>query len=1365
MLTKSLIAIFLLAACNISFCQVKNYPFSRIGIQDGLSDNQVVTIFKDSQGYIWFGTQSGLNRYDGYSVKVFRHDDADPASLSDDYIEHIYEGPENKLYIYTPAGGINIYDPETQQFIPQSAAWLQRLGLPKYGLVKIVKADAHFYFVYRDSGIYRFEPGKPARQVWRNVTQGNQVADAVMDSSGALWLSCQDRLLQKINLASGKFSSINIPQQRAARGLYSYKIFIDREDKVWLFAPGFASGLLQFDEHSGKLTNFCQDSGQVKLSNNVVNDVVQDDKGIIWIATDQGGIVLLDEQQMKTVFLVNSDEERSLSQNTVTTLYRDDRGIIWAGTYKQGVCYYQQNMFRFPLYRRQPGLAGSLPYNDVNTFAEDKAGNIWIGTNGGGLIFFNRGANTFTSYRHQAGNANSISSDVVVVLMLSHTGKLWVGTYHGGLDCYEGGRFTHYRHNDTDAASLATDDVYALKEDNNGSLWVGTLGGGLDRLDIDQNKFYHNNTSQQFSLHSDYVSSLAFDKDTNLWVGTAYGIDVLRRNTGKYEYFTRENSGLAGNNVNAVYCGHSGNMWIATRNGLCLMQPGKDTFQVFTVKDGLPSNSVLGVLEDNDHFLWLSTAAGLCKVKVLEENGRVAVECINYDEYDGLQGREFNVNATLRTSGGELAFGGGNGFNLFNPSSIITNSHVPPVVLTGLQLFNKEVLLPASVSRQAELTLQYDQNNFSLQFAALSYINPKKNRYAYQLSGIDKGWVFTDGLNRLATYTNIGPGEYTFRVKASNSDGVWNNQGVTIHIIIQPPFWKTWLAYIIYVLAAFAALYLTRLNIIKKARTKFALANERREALRINELNRMKIKFITNLSHEFRTPLSLILSPTEKLIKNIDNVEPKQLGMLIQRNAKRLLHLVNQLLDFRKMEVNELKLNKSEGDIAGFIKDATDSFCDLAEAKGIILNYKAGVKNLPAFFDNGKVERIMFNLLSNAFKFTSAGGKVEVELIVEEQGEDSALLKLKVSDTGIGIAAELQDKIFESFFQGEAQGPYYNQGSGIGLAITREFVEMQGGSIKVESELGKGSCFTVLLPVTILSGELQEPAAANTGETTAGVAAIDDTEQGDNKLHNNADGKEKKIKILLVEDDDDFRFYLKDNLTPYFTILEAANGQEGWKKTVSSQPDLVVSDVNMPVMNGLDLCRKIKGDNRVGHIPVILLTALSGEKDQLTALSAGANDYISKPFNVEILISRVKNLLQYKGAVVQTFTKRIEVSPNEINIEPGETEEDFMRKAAAILETNISNPDFSVENWCRELHLSRTSLYKKIITCTGMTPIGFIRNFRLKRAAYLLEAGRYNIAEVAYMVGFNNPKYFARYFKEEFGVLPSVYQADKRKKD
>lgn len=1364
----SLIIVFSLLAYKITFCQVKDYPFSKIDVQDGLSNNQIVTIFKDHQGYLWFGTGAGLNRYDGYTIKAFRHDDANPASLSDNYIERVIEGPENKLYISSPSGGIDIYDPITQQFEEHTLALLQKQGLPKYGLVKIIKAKNEFYFIYRDSGIYKYQPGKAASLLLKSSSQNSEVVDAVLDTSGILWISYLNRLLQKIDLYGKQNSIIGTLQKQTPKDAFGYKLFVDSDNDIWLFAPGYASGLLKLNQRAGTLNRFCRDSGQARLSSNIVNDVIEDNKGMIWIATDQGGMVLLNKKLQQTRFLANSDEERSLSQNTITTLYLDNTGTVWAGTFKKGVCYYQENMLRFPLYRHQPGLPASLPYNDVNCFEEDKTGNIWLGTNGGGLILYNRASNTFNQFLHSGDNTNSISSNVVVTLTTDRQGKLWIGTYQGGLDCFDGRTFTHYRHKEADPASLADDKVYAIKEDNNGDLWIGTLMGGLDRFDRQKNKFYHNTTSQPNSLHSNYISSLCYDKDTNLWIGTAYGINVLRRSTGKYEYFTHENSNLGSNNLNMMQLDHMGNMWVATTNGLSVMQPGKDSFQVFRVIDGLASNTVSCVLEDNNHFLWVSTSGGITRITVEQGKEGIHIKCVNYDELDGLQGREFNGNAAFRTKTGELMFGGANGFNLFNPSNIKANGHIPPVVLTGMQLFNKEAPLPASILSNGELVLSYSENNFSLEFAALSFINARKNKYAYQLAGIDKGWVLTNGRNRLATYTNISPGEYIFRVKASNSDGVWNEEGITIRVIVKPPFWKTGFAYAIYLLVVLAALYMGRRRIINKARARFALAEERREALRLRELDRMKIKFITNLSHEFRTPLALILSPANKLVRTAVGPVQKHMGIMIERNAKRLLHLVNQLLDIRKMEVNELKIHMEEADIARFIRETVASFEDLSEERGISLTYNSDLQELYGLFDKDKVERIMFNLLSNAFKFTPAGGNIDVALNIVEKDDSSVLLELKVIDTGIGIPANMQGKIFDSFFQAELPGNMPVKGTGIGLAITKEFTEMHGGSISVESTLGKGSCFTILLPVTVVTksvtaalGEEDFDAGANAQQV--GDAGEAETTQADGPVYAQMQNG-KKIKVLLAEDDEDFRFYLKDNLAPIFNIVEASNGREGWQKALSAHPDLIVSDVNMPVMDGLDFCRKIKGDDRLRHIPIILLTALTDEKDQLAALGAGANDFISKPFNVEILVSRIKNLLQYKGTVAQAFKRRIDIEPTEMEVDETEPDEDFMRQAAVILEKHIANPDFSIENWSREMHLSRTSLYKKIVACTGLTPIGFVRSFRLKRSAQLLESSRYNIAEVAYMVGFNNPKYFARYFKEEFGMLPSVYQAEKRKK-
>ncbi|HEY6901935.1 MAG TPA: two-component regulator propeller domain-containing protein, partial [Puia sp.] len=1067
---------WLLLACSLAvgswgYSQVRGYPFTRLAGQDGLSNNHINVIFKDKEGFVWIGTNSGLNRYDGYTFKVFRHDDQDPSSLTDDHVGGIFEGPDNKLYISTGTGGINIYDPVTGGFEPHRTAWLTASHIPVYNLITILKGkDSNFYFVYSDSGVYRYDPVRGAVPI-RSGIADNPVADAGTDGSGAFWLSYYDGLLERLDPARGTVTlRTDILKRQAQQEPYGYKLYIDGQDQLWLYAMDNLSGLWVFDPHTGGIGHFSRDSGTVRLSNNNISDVVQDDKGLIWIATDKGGIDLLDKGKMTVRYLQHSDEERSLPENTITSLFCDNTGGVWVGTLKKGVAYYQQNVLRFPLYRHQTGQAESLPYNDVNCFAEDGKGNLWIGTDGGGLIYFDRAGNRWLQYRHEKDNPNSIAGDVIISLLVDRRGRLWVGMYQGGLDRYDGRVFTHFRHRDQDSGSLADDGVYSLLEDAEGSMWVGTMRGGLDRMDIAKGRFYHNTVAMQHSIHSNYIPVLARDRASNLWVGTSYGVNVLVRSTGQYIYYTTENSKLSDNIIFSLICDRRGNMWVGTRRGLSVMRPGSDSFQVFTVKDGLPGNTIASVQEDGDGNLWVSSSGGLSKVGVTEDGQRLKIKCLNFDEYDGLQGREFNVGAGFRTREGELAFGGPEGFNLFRPESIGLDDRAPPVVLTGLQLYNKEVSLPASVGRDGALTLSYDQNNFTLEFAALSYINARKDRYAYRLEPFDKDWMTTDGRSRKAVYTNIDPGEYIFRVKASNSDGVWNDRGIVLRVVVKPPWWKTGFAYAAYVMAVLLILYLARLRIIRRAKARFALAEERREAMRVHELDRMKIKFFTNLSHEFRTPLSLILSPVDRLIRGAEDAGRRQLAMTIERNAKRLLHLVNQLLDMRKMETNELKLNMGRGDIASFIHATVDSFLDLAGERGIALSYEAEVEQLPALFDRDKVERILFNLLSNAFKFTPTGGSIGVRLAVLERDEKGTLLEIRVSDTGIGIPAELQGRIFESFFQGDSPGHIRNQGTGIGLAITREFVEMHGGTIKVESEPDKGSCFTVLLPVEMVAG-------------------------------------------------------------------------------------------------------------------------------------------------------------------------------------------------------------------------------------------------------------------------------------------------------
>lgn len=1347
--------------------QPASVQFSHINISHGLSNNQVNCVFKDSKGFLWFGTMSGLNRYDGYSFKTLRHSISDSATLSDDYIITVSEGPGNLLWIET-RNGFNIYDPFSEKIDRDANKYLKTLSLPVTAITSISKdGSGNYWFLMARQQLYRYDTvSRKVVLVYQSQEAGKEIVSCGLTSKGDMWVVHANGDLYCIDRSGRVTTQTSILNGNYRNEQLSYRLFVDAQDELWLYVNADPRGVIRYTPSTGRWEQLSKDNGPLKLNTNLVVGILQDNSDNIWVCTDHGGVNVLNKKENIIHYLLNNaDDAKSLSQNSITASYKDNSGIIWVGTYKRGLNYYHENIIKFPLYRHQPSNNNSLPYNDVNRFVEDAKGNLWIGTNGGGLIYYNREKNHYTRYQHSAADANSLSNDVIVSLCLDHNQKLWVGTYFGGLDCFDGNKFIHYRHNTADTNSLADDRVWEILEDSKHNLWIGTLSSGMDRFDRQKNIFYHYPPGRPNSLRSTYVSSFMEDKEGNLWIGTSDGVDVMNTATGKFTHYagnTNARDSLSNNNVICIVQDSRGLVWVGTRDGLNVFDKAAKKFRIFRTDAGLPSNTILTMLEDDNKDLWISTPNGISTIAVAKDktSGLVTVKCRNYDELDGLQGTEFNENAAYKTRNGELIFGGAEGFNMFNPAKIASGQAIATVALTDFQLFNKsvaigekvgrEIVLPQSITQTKSVTLAYNQNDLSIEFAALNFSNTEKNRYAYILEGFNKEWLTTDGKIRRATYTNLDPGHYTFRVKAANESGVWNENGPVLAITILPPFWNTPVAYLLYLAIIAAILWFARRMVLQRARMRFAIEQQRQEAQRMHELDMMKIKFFTNVSHEFRTPLSLILTPLDKIIRNAAQPEQKKQFQLIHRNAKRLLHLVNQLLDFRKMEVQELRLNTTHGDIIRFIKEVAGSFTDIAEKKHVHFRFHAKQESLLTSFDHDKLERILFNLLSNAFKFTQSGG--EVSVTVEETGDWQKILIIKVADTGIGIPQEKQEKIFERFFQHDIPGSLVNQGSGIGLAITREFVKMHEGSITVQSEVEKGSCFTVMLPVKKVALQLDTEEVSKEE-----VIFADDLieENAEHTVAETARTEGKKPVLLLVEDNEDFRFYLKDNLKDQFTVHEAANGQEGWQKALAQHPDLVVSDISMPGMNGIDLCKKIRGDQRTSHMPVILLTALTGEEQQLQGLETGASDYLTKPFNFEILLSRIRNILLQQARFRKTFQKQVAVQPADISL--ASPDEQFIARALQEVERNISNADFSVEDLSKTLCMSRVALYKKLLALTGKTPIEFIRSIRLKRAAQLLEKSQLTVAEIAYEVGFNNPKYFARYFKAEFDVLPSAY--------
>lgn len=1363
----------LLSALPRLQAQPGRYQFMHVDVNQGLSHNEVLCFHKDSRGFLWVGTAFGINRYDGYAFNVFQHDARDSTTIAANLIHRIVEVPGGRLGVVT-ADTFNIYDPVKENFETNATAFFQTFHLPLNRLRDVVKdAAGNFWFVHTSAGLVRYDTTTHQSLSLRHVPgdtnslASDSVTSFLQDAAGHYWALHANGTLERMVITKAGYR-IDY-RNKALRGApLDYHMAADPEGDLWIFAQNDALGVYHIQPAAGTLQHYTATSPEPRLSTNLVRAIAFDDRGRAWIGTDHGGINILDKKNRTVQIIVNQeDDPKSLRQNSINALYKDDQGIIWIGTYKRGISYYHENLLRFPRYGHTGNGPGAFPYSDVNRFVEDDQGNLWIGTNGGGLIYFNRTTGGYTTYKNIPGNPRSLSSNVIVSLWIDHRKTLWIGTYLGGLNSFDGKAFKRYTHNPADPSSLAAASVWEIFEDSRQRLWIGTLNGGLDLLDTRTNTFAHYKTSDPQAIHSDYIAAITEDREGNVWIGTSLGIDILSRERGRFLHYESEKNNprsLSNNNVYDIREDAAGRIWIGTAGGLNLYDKKAKTFLAFTIANGLPHNAVLTMLEDDQGHLWMSTPNGLSQLEIRQQpGGKTSYTFRNYGEAEGLQAKQFNENAAFKTRRGELVFGGASGFNIFKPGQLGRNDTPPRVVLTDFQLFNKsirpdevvdgKIVLPAAITESQAIVLPPNKNVFSIEFAALNFFHPENNTYRYKLEGFDNDWLPADSRSRRVTFTNLDPGEYTFHVKAANNDGVWNEQGAQLKITVLPPFWKTRTALLLYFLFVIAALLVTRKLIQQREKMKLMIQKEREEATRMHELDMMKIKFFTNVSHEFRTPLTLILTPLEKMLRQSSEPAQRQQFQVIQRNARRLLSLVNQLLDFRKLEVQEVKFNPSEGDIIAFIRETVYSFSDLSEKKDIHLDFHTEVAALETIFDQDKLEKILFNLLSNAFKFTPEHGAVTVTLSLQP-GDRAGLLTIRVRDTGIGIPADKQEKIFERFFQHDLPKSIVNQGSGIGLSITREFVKIHGGMITVHSEPGQGSTFTVTLPLhdvtRIEEGGVKQKIEGPIEEVRQPVAFADVGE---------AVGK--KPVLLLVEDNEDFRFYLKDNLKLDYHVLEAPNGREGWKIVQEQLPDLVVSDIMMPEMNGIELCHTIKTDQRVSHIPVILLTARAAEEQKLEGYRTGADDYITKPFNFEILASRIRNLIAQREKFHQAFPRQLDVRASELQITP--LDEKFIQNAIKCVEDNIASPEFSVEDLSRTLGISRAHFYKKILALTGKSPLEFIRTIRLQQAAQLLEKSQLTVAEVAYRVGFNNPKYFARYFKDQYDVLPSAYAAGKRK--
>lgn len=1343
------------AICSNALAQTGAIKFTSLCSRDGFLSNSVNTILKDRYGIMWFGTDDGLNKFDGTNFTVYRYKPGDSTSLPTNEVLALHEDQSGNLWIGTSGGGLSMYDRRKDRFLHnpvQSGA----AALSNSDVIRSICGDYRgMVWIAQFEGLYMLDPQSRSisRQVLKDA-QGKNIRTTLTsvyaDSKKALWIASDDGLFRyDISTNTQRRYEHN---KNDASSLPDNSIRALAEDKwgnIWI---GTATGLCKLKPDGSGFIRYSF------LNNADISCITADDQGLLWIGCTNGLYTYNIATGNHAVFTQENRNHQSLTSKGVRCVYIDQQGIYWLGTYQGGICKYDKNLNLFNLTLSSSFQEDRDHMAVITSLAGNRNGNVLLGTDGNGLYELNRKNDQIHPVNIPLSNTAGKSLSILALLPASNN-KLYIGTYTRGLiilDQQTGQTRQLVKGNGAD--DLTSNDIFCLFEDSKGNIWTGTNGGGIivvrnDHVIARYSPLPRNGES--LIPINGYIRAITEDQDGNIWIGThGGGIAVFTPASAKWKIYTQENSSLPSNKIQCIQPDKKGKMWIGTFSGLAAFNPENQQFRLYTEKDGLQNTMIYQIVEDNTGKIWLSTNTGISRLDPGSET------FWNFTHMNGLQNSNFVRAAGLELPDGELFFGGLEGFNHFYPGELKVNRNVPQVILTDLRISNKSVQaandapIKDHISIASEIQLNYKQN-FALSFVALNYTMARQNQYAYKLDGFDKDWNHT-GSGNIASYTNLDPGEYIFRVKAANNDGIWSANDTTIKVYVKPPFWRTTYAYIFYILAFAGIILYSRHKGISRIRKKFAREQEQQEIERNRQLDQMKIRFLTNLSHDFRTPISLIMGPVDQLIEGEDRPEKQDKLNMVRRNARRLLNLVNQLLDFRKMEEQELKLLLSKGEFISFLKEVTDSFRDMSERKNINFTLKTCIDRLDAWFDKDKMERILFNLLSNAFKFTLPGGHIIVDLQKAESTDDPeyTLVSINVTDTGIGIPEDKKDMIFDRFFQNE-NNAILNQGSGIGLSITKEFIELHNGTIQVESEPGKGCSFTIQVPLKRANESIKAIPA------TPPVLPV----QG-NPLKTPVPAKQENnlpedLSLLLVEDNEDFRDYLKDNLSSHYKVLEAINGKEGWQKTLSNHPQLILTDISMPEMDGIELVNKLKSDKRTSHIPVILLTAMTSQEEQLRGLETGANDYITKPFDLEVLNAKIRNLLHLKNNMKTAYSKQINVAMPELEMESSDAK--LLADIVHYLENNLTNPQLSVENLSRQIGMSRGTLYARMLEITGETPVEYIRSFRLNKAISLMEKKELTISETAYEVGYTTPNYFTRSFKEKFSMLPSEYIAKIRK--
>jgi ligand-binding sensor domain-containing protein/signal transduction histidine kinase/DNA-binding response OmpR family regulator len=1349
--------------------QSPKLSFKHINIEQGLSNSTIEAIFQDSRGFMWFATRDGLNRFDGNGIAIYRNNPHDNTSISDNYISSIFEDKDHNLWIGT-INGLNCYNPDRNNF----TRYMHRIAdagsiSNNYITALSNKGDAELWVSTKGGGVNLLNLKTRSFSRDKNDIPVNNIACLFTDNHHNLWMGT-DKGLAFYNPATKAFKLYHSGMVNPALNV----IVAIRQDKAGLFWLGTEdSGLLLFNTASKTFTQLKHnDRDAASLSSNMIKCLLTDAKGNIWVGTINGGLERYDAASKQFIHYQNQPQNpTSLSQRTVSALFTDRQNNLWVGTHRGGINLYTPNAEKFKLFQQEPS-ANSLSYNDVKAFCEDKDGDIWIGTDGGGLNLFDQRNNSFKHYRYNPYDNSSLGADAVLDVMQDSRGNIWVSTWGGGLNLLnkKTGRFTRFLNNPANKNTISSNHIQKVFEDSHHNLWVATYYGGLNLFNRDKHTFNRitYDVAGKTCLQGNNIISLNEDWAGNIWIGTDDGgLNCYNTHTGSFTHYFNDGGKMP--DLRVIFTDHTGRLWVG-QNGLYLFDDARGKFALYTDKGCLSTEFIKGITEDNNGVFWIATSNGITQ---FNPDTRYLKK---YNTADGLQGLEFEANACLKTRSGQMFFGGVNGFNAFYPNNIVINKFVPPVYITDFQIFNKKVIpgandspLQKDISLTSRINLTYQQSDISFNYASLNYVAADNNQYAYMLEGFDKGWNYV-GNQKKANYTNLDPATYVFRVKASNNDGVWNDYGASLTIVITPPYWKTWwftlLVAVVVLGGTYYVLSLKRNLEIGK------LEEQKRE-----EIHQLQLQFFTNISHEFRTPLTLIMGPLELLSKEERRPDFLHYYNTMHRNANRLMGLINELMDFRKVESGVLQLKAMPGNPDVFINEIADEFHDLATEKNIDFKIIHSQSPTEAWFDRQIVEKIILNLVNNAFKYTPNNGAITLqlllslkdfkpafqnELILENAYRAKNYIYFRVADNGIGISKESIQHLFERYYRiTEA-----HMGSGVGLAFVKSLTNLHKGKIYVYSQTNEGTEIIVAIPADAEDYTKDERWIKN---TDAGIQ-LESIRYKEAELLSTADYDAGSLAnapqasntfakhILLAEDNDELRNFLIDSLKPYFKISAAANGQQALEQIKTNIPDLIISDVMMPLMDGNEFCRIIKQDAETNHIPFLMLTAKKTLDANMEGVESGADFYFAKPISIGLLLLTINNIFEHSKKLKTRYTGTHFTAVRE-KVHAVKDKE-FLDKLIQVIENQLTSPDLDVDYLCSELNMGRTKLYEKVKSISGQSIIEFIRSVKLRNAAQIMTHEDASITEVMYRVGIQTQSYFTKAFKKEFNKTPSQFLQD-----